>query len=158
MGILTMRIEKREDEIKAAYWNRFAQLHPVSEYFVTQHQDVRKSGYPDNMLHGYGHSTSWEFKHATPNFSSPGIQELTCLRLAQRSYCRYVIFYECRELLRTLIIHPRQLQGKGGKIIGVSFEVAFDGFAFDELAKFMHIIHVGKTMEQASSVFAAEQQ
>jgi hypothetical protein len=133
-------IEKREDDIKQAFWARFKVLYPA--YFVLSHQEVRKAGYPDNSVSGYAKTSWWEFKHATPNFLSPMIQEMTCARLARFSYCRYIIFYESREQLQTLIYHPRMILGNKGvfKLLG-EFEVCFNGFAFDDVAAFINNVH-----------------
>jgi len=58
--------------------------------------------------------TTWEFKHATPDFDSPGLQELTCMRLAASGHCRYVIWQESRHGSgkRTLIVHPDKVHDK----------------------------------------------
>ena len=140
-GTLT-KIPKRENEIKQAYWQRFHELYPPSAYFATHHQDVRKSGYPDDSLHGFGKSSFWEFKHATPNFSSPGVQELTCARIARHGFsCLYVLFFESASRRRTLIAHPRDVLSKNGKLEHVSTLDSFEGHDFDKLAAFMHAIH-----------------
>ena len=136
-----MTIAKQETPITAAFFERFEELHPKSEYFVMTHQDVRKSGYPDRSIHGYGHSTFWEFKHATPNFSSPGLQEITCARLAVHTYCRHVLFVETETERRIMIAHPREVFQKHGKLKRIAAEVEFDGHDFDKLAAFIHAIH-----------------
>lgn len=138
------KIEKRENEIKDAYWKRFEHIYPAHYYFVMQHQDVRNSGYPDNSLNGFGFSSWWEFKHATPNFSSHGLQELTCMRLAKHSYCRYVLFYEHRDMLKTLIVHPRDVYQRDGKLADMKIEAEFGGHNFDELAAFMNHVHFSR--------------
>jgi len=137
-----LRIEKRENELKDAYWKRFEQMYPPSVYFAMQHQDVRKSGYPDSSLHGLGRSSHWEFKHATPNFSSPGIQEITCGRLARHSFsCLYVLFVEVGNVLQTRIVHPRDIFGQDGNLARVQFADSWAGHDFDRLAKFMDTLH-----------------
>lgn len=134
-------VEKRESEIKDAFWRRFEELYAAPYYFVMQLQDVRNGGHPDNCVNGYGRSTWWEFKHATPNFSSPGLQELTCVRLAKHSYCRYVLFYEHRDESKTLITHPRYVHQKHGKLADIHIEVEFAGHNFDQLAAYIHAVH-----------------
>jgi hypothetical protein len=74
-----------------------------------RHEDVRTAGIPDLSLTGFGHTTWWEFKHGTPDFTSSGIQELTMLRLAAVGYARYVIWEEGRGIKRTMIVHPKHL-------------------------------------------------
>ena len=65
------------------------------------------NGLPDWSVTGNG-LTSWiEFKHATPAFTSRGIQVLTCRRLAAAGRCRYVVFWENKNGdKRTCIVHP----------------------------------------------------
>lgn len=138
------KIEKRETAIKTAFFARFDELFNIRQFFVQHNQDVRKSGWPDTIIHGFSHATSWEFKHGTPNFSSPGIQEVTCSRIAKHSYCRYVIFFETPHEQKTLIAHPRCVIGREGKTRNIQCEVEFDGFAFDQLASFIHAIHGGQ--------------
>lgn len=134
-------IEKRESPIKYAFFERFDQLFPPRLFYVMQHQDVRRSGHPDSSIHGYGQSTFWEFKHATPNFTTNELQELTCWRLARHAYCRYVLFYEYGDELKTLIVHPREVFKKKGKLADMHVEAEFVGHNFDMLAGFIHAIH-----------------
>lgn len=94
---------KRESQLKAAFSRRLKQQLPdfVSMLFNT-------AGAPDRSISGRGRTTHWEFKHGTPDFKSPGRQELLCMRLADAGYCRYVIWQESRQGYhpRTLIVHP----------------------------------------------------
>ena len=79
------------------------------------------NGGPDREVVGLGKTTRWEFKHATPDFRSPGDQELTCARLAAIAHCRYVIWTEDRDGTnkRTWIVHPREVLGKKGKSLNI---------------------------------------
>ncbi len=86
------------------------------------------NGAPDREVVYNGISTRWEFKHATPRFESPGIQELTCARLASLGHCRYVIWYQRRDVKRTLIVHPRLVLGQNGNIRDVVSEAECSGF------------------------------
>lgn len=136
------RIVKRENELVAKFFDRFDQMFTSRQYFVTHHQDVRKSGYPDKGIHGYGRSSHWEFKHATPNFSTNQLQELTCMRLAAHSFCRYVIFVEDRDHLNSIrVVHPEIVFKRQGKTGAMHAERMFPGFDFDALAGHIHSIH-----------------
>jgi hypothetical protein len=144
--MIAERVEKRENEIKDAYWAHFAESYPASLFFAMQHQDVRKPGYPDSCLHGFGRSSYWEFKHATPNFKSPGLQELNCRRIARHGFsCLYVIFVEHNNIFQTRICHPRDVFEQRGKLANISFLDSWQGHDFIRLAKFMHDLHVGKS-------------
>jgi len=136
-----MRIEKREDELKALFVYDFRYRYTAREFFVMLHQDVRKSGYPDIAVHGNKLSTHWEFKHATPDFSSPGVQEITCRKIAMHAYCRYVIFLEHGDLMQTWIVHPDRVYKKDGKALRIKPEQIFEGFDFARLSAFVHSIH-----------------
>lgn len=83
----------------------------VPGFVILAHQDLVTGGIPDLSLSGYGRTTWWEVKHSVDRkFDTKGIQELTCLRLAAASYCRYIIYVEKNGLKQTLIIHPRNLK------------------------------------------------
>jgi hypothetical protein len=80
-------------------------------YVVFKHSDRAKSGWPDFSIVGRGMCSQWEVKLADPDFESPGIQELTCQRLAVAGYCRYIIFdYRIVSQPFTLIVHPLNIQ------------------------------------------------
>lgn len=134
-------VAKRENEIKSAFFKRFEVLYPVRLYTVLQHQDVRKPGHPDSSVHGFGKSSFWEFKHATPNFSTYALQEITCARLQKHTYCRYVLFFEYRDTLKILIAKPSDVRRRQGKIDEVKIEVEFGEHDFDTLAHFIHNVH-----------------
>jgi hypothetical protein len=64
------KINKRENELKGAYWQRFDVLTKPGTFFRMNVQDVRTSGYADSQLLGNKIASFWEFKHATPNFKN----------------------------------------------------------------------------------------
>lgn len=95
---------KREAELKSAFSQTLRRRLPTFYTLL-----LASAGAPDRAIIGAG-KTSWlEFKHATPSFRSPGLQELTCMRLAIAGYCRYVIWYETAKGngQRTMIVHPK---------------------------------------------------
>ena len=106
-----MRIPKRESELKAAL--REVLLAALPGFVLLQHADLRY-GVPDWSITGFGRTTWLEFKHATPTFDSSGIQELTCMRLANAGNCRYVIWQENGKCQRTMIVHPREVHRRTG--------------------------------------------
>lgn len=100
---------KREAELKAAFGAELARMLPE---FIVQY--MASAGSPDRSISGAGLTTHWEMKHATPTFISPGLQELTCMRLAVVAHCRYVIWYENvnGDEQRTMIVHPREIHNR----------------------------------------------
>lgn len=138
-------IEKRENALKALCLRELDRQYGTL-FFAMTLQDVRKSGYPDVVPSALGKTTWWEFKHATPRFSSPGIQNYTCRRLAQRSYCRYVIYHEDKDEQRTAIYHPNEIhKAVRGRLDGLTPEIEWRGFAHTEVAQFMYFAHGGTT-------------
>jgi hypothetical protein len=78
-------------------------------FIVLKHADRFTHGVPDVSISGHRSTSWWEFKHADPDFKSPGVQELTMLRLAnatQRAW--YVIYYEVNR--QVFIITPEELK------------------------------------------------
>lgn len=102
-------MEKREAELKSAFFKALAGVLP--RFYVLQYATA---GAPDRSIVGAGKQTNWEFKHATPDFDSPGNQELMCQRLAVHGHCRYVVWQEHADgqFQRTLIVHPREVAGR----------------------------------------------
>jgi len=135
-----MQIEKRETELKLEQLDVLDKLYG-DLFFAQQHQDVRKSGQPDVSLSGLHSTTWWEYKHATPRFSSPGIQENTCARLAARSFCRYIIYFETPCIFSTWIVHPLEVKDKRGIMNLIHPEWIFPGFAHDKVAEYMKRTH-----------------
>lgn len=85
------------------------------------------NGAPDREIVGAGVTTRWECKHATPDFLSPGDQELMCCRLAVVAHCRYIIWFEHHGIQKTMIVHPKQVMERvGWNLIPETFCVGFD--------------------------------
>jgi hypothetical protein len=80
-------------------------------YVIQKHNDRANFGTPDISITGLGFTSWWEIKCANPTFDSPGIQELTCIRLAVAGYCRYLIYdFERLKNPTTYIIHPKDIR------------------------------------------------
>jgi len=97
-------VSKREGVLKASLKEAIERALP--HFVVISHTDIA-SGIPDWSITGNG-ITSWlELKHATPEFTSRGIQVVTASRLAAAGHCRYLVFWE-RSInnKRTCIVHP----------------------------------------------------
>lgn len=110
LGSLQVRITKREGELKSAFG---AELRRQQPSFVTLLHV--SAGAPDRSITGNGRTTMWEYKHGTPEFESPGLQELMCMRLEANGYCRYVVWQEgTTEGPRTLIVKPSQVHHRLG--------------------------------------------
>jgi hypothetical protein len=106
-------------------------------YVVMKHNERSKSGWPDFSIVGQGTCSQWEVKLADPTFDSPGIQELTCQRLAVVGYCRYIIFdYREPNDPRTLIVHPKDIKK------WLSERERFSvGLAFNMIAEHIRMAH-----------------
>ncbi len=98
---------KREAELKAKFMKELHRQLPA--FLVLQYST---NAAPDREIVGMGVTTRWEMKHATPQFASPGDQELMCCRLAVAAHCRYIVWYEHCGVERTLIVHPRHVFGR----------------------------------------------
>lgn len=117
-------MDKREAELKSAFMKVLSATMP-SAMFLT----YATAGAPDKEVVDFGRTTRWEFKHGTPDFESPGIQELCCMRLAAVGHCRYVIWQETYEgtCPRTMIVHPREVHNRGGyRVTPESFCSGYD--------------------------------
>lgn len=141
---------KREGELKSLFGEELKRQAPG--FLVLQYAT---NGAPDRSVVGNGRQTNWEAKHATPDFRSPGDQELMCCRLAVQGHCRYVIWLElparCKDcgatsmsttcnvsgfacipsesIKKTVIAHPSEVfqkQGKGRFIRPIEWCVGFD--------------------------------
>lgn len=104
-------MSKREGELKSRFGAEL--LRQAPGFQILQYST---NGAPDREIIGCGISTRWEFKHGTPDFKSPGDQELVCCRIAAVAHCRYVIWQENArgEAQRTLIVHPRRVMDRVG--------------------------------------------
>src|SRR5262245_42456713 len=76
--------------------------------------EMSTAGAPDRSISGNRRTTMWEFKHGTPGFDSPGLQELLCMRLARAGHCRYVVWQERKKEAGTLIVHPDDIHNREG--------------------------------------------
>jgi hypothetical protein len=116
---------------------------PTPEFLVFAHSDLRKYGIPDLSLSGHGRTTWWELKHATPRFATKEIQEVTCLRLARTSFCRYVIYHEYGDTKETLIVHPSAVYGRRGIVKQIAYEHSFAEFDHERVWEYMKSVHGG---------------
>lgn len=131
-------IEKEEDHHKAKLCTQIRGMMPG---FVLQlHQQVRGSGTPDLSLDGLARSSWWELKHATPDFKSPGIQEVTCCRLAAASFCRYIIFFDNGHRKETQIVRPVDVRDRSD-FNSIRVEFGWAGFNYAAVADFMRKVH-----------------
>jgi hypothetical protein len=108
----------------------------LPKFVALRHEDVRTAGIPDLSLTGFARTTWWEFKHATPDFESHGIQELTMLRLAAAGFARYVIWQERGGVKRTLIVHPKHIRT-------LLTETSCSGHDYQFLTDYMRKVHEG---------------
>lgn len=110
-AVYRMRSAKREGELKSAF-TQCMKDHLPNYYMLL----LASRGAPDRAIVGNGQTTWWEFKHGTPSFESPGLQELTCMRLAEAGYCRYVLWMEDAKGRgkRTLIVRPKVVYERSG--------------------------------------------
>jgi hypothetical protein len=124
---------KREAELKARYTAELKRQRPEMVTFL-----FTSAGAPDRLHIANGICSFWEFKHATPGFASPGIQELFCMRIAAQVHCRYVIWHEDRhgDNQRTLIVHPDHVHDKT-----LTPEVEWSGYGMKELVRHVLLIH-----------------
>ena len=105
---------KREGELKALFAAELKRQAP--DFLILRYAT---NGAPDRSVVGNGRQSNWEFKHATPDFRSPGDQELMCARLTKAGHCQYVIWMEEIGVEETLIVHPRDVLGRNGKGRGI---------------------------------------
>lgn len=102
-------VNKEEGELKSKFGEELKRRLPG--FLLLQYST---NGAPDREVVGNGVTTRWEMKHGTPDFRSPGDQELMCLRLSAAGHCRYVIWFERDGLKKTMIVHPRDVIGREG--------------------------------------------
>lgn len=112
---------KREGELKSAFYRELRLQLP--HFYMLQYAT---NSAPDRSIVGAGRQTNWEAKHATPDFESPGDQELMCCRMAVASHCRYIIWQELYGVNQTLIVHPLSIMKRDGW--DVKAEVRCEGF------------------------------
>ena len=115
-------MEKREAELKSKFSTELRRQLPG--FYVLQYAT---NGAPDREIVGCSITSRWEMKHATPDFKSPGDQELLCCRLAAVAHCRYVIWYEYRGIQKTMIVHPLKVMNRTSwNLEAEAFCVGFD--------------------------------
>lgn len=131
-------IEKIEGELKSKQSDAIRDIMPG---FVLQlHQQIRGKGTPDMSLDGLARTSWWELKHGTPKFLSPGIQEVTCCRLAAASFCRYIIYFDNGHRKETQIVRPVDVRDRLD-FNSIRVEYSWPGFDFGAVAYFMRQIH-----------------
>jgi len=87
-------------------------LRKATKFVVFKHADRFTHGVPDISMTGNSVTSWWELKVADPEFDSPGIQELTMIRLAAGGCARYLIY--SHGTIR--IVEPRNLRNWNGNI------------------------------------------
>lgn len=95
---------KREAELKSLFRAELKRQLPgflMLEYAT--------NGAPDRSVVGAGRQSNWEMKHATPDFRSPGDQELMLCRMAAAGHARYIVWWEKGPVQKTMIVHPRDV-------------------------------------------------
>lgn len=132
-------IPKREAELKRALVATLKR-----RFFVQAHSEARKYGVPDLSVSGNGRTTWYELKHATPNFTTQGVQEITCLQLAKYSFCRYIIYYEWQESFMTYIVHPSEVYERKGKIGNIAHEDVFFNHNHHAVLQYITDEHFGR--------------
>lgn len=100
-------MSKREASLKSSLRDAFKSTIPMA--VVLRHEDRFTAGIPDFSVTAAKRTVWLEVKHGTPDFDSPGVQELMCTRLARNGYCWYVVYEERNLQLKTLIIEPRKI-------------------------------------------------
>lgn len=77
---------------------------------VIAHSDGIKSGVPDLSVTWNKFTSWWELKFYDDRpFKSPGIQRLTCRKLALNGICRYIIYERRGDMERTNFVRPLDL-------------------------------------------------
>lgn len=122
-GAAMTYVNKEEGRLKSLFG---AELKRQAPGFVLL--QLATNGAPDREVVGNGVTTRWEMKHATPDFLSPGNQELMCMRLAGAGHCRYVIWLERGNVKQTMIVHPRDVLHRQGKAWGMTTQAWCVGF------------------------------
>ena len=130
---MAKKVNKRESELKSELLQAIKKY--LHGFVALRHEDVRNGGIPDLSVTAISMTSWWEIKHATPRFTSPELQRITCLRLAQGGYCRYIIYWEHMGNLETQIIHPVHISDR--PII----EAAADGHNHKFVTDFMRMVH-----------------
>jgi hypothetical protein len=120
----------------------------LKSFTVFKHADRFTHGVPDFSVSGHGIVSWWEVKYADPGFESPGIQELTMIRLhaATKGRAHYIIFAEPQpprfEHEQTLILTPQDLvTWPDCRLPELQAWRATTGFDFYWLTDFVRSVH-----------------
>lgn len=138
-------MSKQEAKLKSNLMIMLRQALP--KYVLFRHEDKFTSGIPDISITGFAKTSWFEVKHATPDFDSPGIQELTMLRLAAAGFhARYIIFTEDKngDFKKTFIIHPKYIKLFSQKD-GVAVEASCLDFNNKFLLEYIRGVHEGRS-------------
>jgi hypothetical protein len=100
-------MSKREGELKSLFRKELQRQ--LSGFYMLQYST---NGAPDRSIVGAGFQSNWEAKHATPDFKSPGDQELMMCRMAVAAHARYIVWFEKGVVQRTLIVHPKDVMNR----------------------------------------------
>lgn len=106
----------------------------TSDYWYAKLSDRSTSGIPDFVLVGKSNTSFWEVKYADPVFKNPGIQKLTCQRLARVGRCWYLVFDAGTEFV--YLVEPQYIddwRNEGNEICEIS--------EYKSVVRFMMEIH-----------------
>lgn len=81
----------------------------LPKFIVLRHEDRATFGIPDISVTGFGWTSWWEVKHATPNFETQGVQAVTVSKLNIAGYSRYIIYREIGGEKHVIIARPDQV-------------------------------------------------
>jgi hypothetical protein len=124
-------------------------------FMLYRHEDMMTSGIPDLSATGWGKTSWYEFKHGTPDFEKNELQEAQNLRLAAAGTCFYILYCETISQKRTLIIHPKEVFGKGGKTSNMTplvWSVGFDHRLVIEFIRKTHRVR-RETTEESRNLY-----
>lgn len=78
----------------------------LPKFEIFRHEDRATFGVPDLSVTGFGWTSWWEVKHATPNFETQGVQAVTVSKLNIAGYARYIIYREIGHEKHVIIARP----------------------------------------------------
>ncbi len=116
-------VTKEEKRIQAELALECRSSLPAS-FVIERPEDRITSGASDMIVTGNKICSRWELKHATPDFKTKGIQELTMLRLAKAGFAWYIVYWQKNDLKMTFIVEPRLI----GKNPDDWMDNRFEGF------------------------------
>lgn len=130
-----------EGKLKASLFRRLHQDAP--NLIILQ---LATAGAPDREVIGNGFTSHWECKHGTPQFVSPGNQELMCQRIEVQGYCRYILWLEDEHGRdkRTLIVRPRHINDA----IYDTYDACVSGHSHSFVSQFIQSLHHGHHNQQ----------